>query len=228
MNKYRMIFRSREFILAVFTVVFFLIMYFTTNFSSIAGIQSYLRDVAFLSVAGVSMTVLFLTGNTDLSMGTTMGLAGFFAAYTAKTYGAQWYIFIPVAIVVGVLFASINGIIITKFKVPAMVASLALMTVHMGVFTLLPSGGWVENMAENFTWLGYTNVLTVIPVVFLIAITVVIGMGLLMKYSRFSKKIYAVGGNPNAARLAGIKPGKTVFIAYLLAGGLVGIASVNV
>ncbi len=217
--------KSREFILGVFTLVFFIILYATTNFKTAAGLQAYFRDVGYILVASIAMTTLFLTGNVDLSMGTTMGLAGYFAAYIAKM-GFEWYIFMPVAIITGIIFSGINGIIVTVFKVPAMVGSLALMIIHMGIFTLLPAGGWVENMGINFTWMGSKNILTVFPIVFIIGIIVFIIAAIFMRYSRFSKKIYAVGGNKHAATLAGINPEKTIFITYLLVGALVGIAAV--
>ncbi|MDF2613738.1 MAG: D-ribose high-affinity transport system [Clostridia bacterium] len=224
-NKLVIMLKSREFILGLFTLIFFIILFATTNFKTAAGLQAYFRDIAYILVASIAMTILFLTGNTDLSMGTTMGLAGYFAAYVAKL-GFEWYIFIPVAIITGLIFAGINGVIVTVFKVPAMVASLALMTIHMGLFTLLPAGGWVENMGPNFTLMGSTNMLTYFPVVFIIALLVFIISVIYMKSSRFSKKIYAVGGNAHASTLAGINPDKTVFITYLIAGALVGIAAV--
>ena len=202
-NRLFMIMKRREFILAMFTLALFVVLCLTTNFSSAVGLQSYLKDVSYILVAAVAMTMLFLTGNTDLSMGTTLGLAGFFSAQLAKS-GAQWYLYIPLAIGVAVLFSGINGVIVTVFKVPPMVASLALMTVHMGLFTLMPAGGWVENMPAHFTNIGYATVGVFLPLIFVIAVVVFAICVLFMKYSPFSKKIYAVGGNRNATILAGI------------------------
>lgn len=217
--------KTREFALAVFTLGVFLILYATTNFSTVAGLQSYMKDVAYILVASVAMTMLFITGNTDLSMGTTLGLAGYFAALFAKG-GSPWYVYIPVAIVIGVIFSGINGVIVVLFKVPSMVASLALMTVHMGLFTLLPLGGWVENVPRNFTDLGYATVGGFVPLVFFLAMVLFVLSLAFMKYTRFSKKLYAVGGNYNAAILAGISPDKTIFITYLISGVLIGMASI--
>lgn len=225
MKRYLNLLKRREGILAIFTIAFFFVLYFTTNFSSAVGLQAYFRDVAYMLIASTAMTLLFLTGNTDLSMGTTMGLAGYAAAFVAKNYQAEWYVYIPIAIVVGIIFASITGIIVTVFKVPAMVASLALITMHMGLFTLLPAGGWVENMEPNFTFLGSSLVFGV-PLVLIIAILVFVAVVLFMKFSRFGRKIYAVGGNSNAAVLAGVKIDKTVFLTYAFAGLLVGVATV--
>ncbi|MDR0363277.1 MAG: ABC transporter permease [Planctomycetota bacterium] len=216
--------KTREFALGVFTLGVFFILYSTTNFGSVVGLQSYAKDVAYILVASIGMTLLFITGNTDLSMGTTLGLAGYFAAYFAKG-GSHWYVFIPVAIAVGVVFSGINGVIVVLFKVPAMVASLALMTVHMGLFTLLPLGGWVENVPRHFTTVGYALVVGV-PLVFVIAVALFLATLVFMKFTRFAKKLYAVGGNYNAAILAGISPAGTILYAYLISGVLIGVASI--
>lgn len=224
-NKLLEMLKTREFALAVFTLGLFVILSSTTNFGTVAGLQSYFKDVAYILVASIGMTMLFITGNTDLSMGTTLGLAGYFAAYYAKS-GAPWYAFIPISIVVAVFFSSINGIIVVVFKVPSMVASLALMTVHMGLFTLLPLGGWVENVPRNFTDMGYAYFFGIIPLVFVMAVVLFVISLLFMKYTRLAKKLYAVGGNSHAAVLAGISPEKTVFIAYLISGLLIGVAAI--
>lgn len=224
-NKLLDVAKTREFVLGVFTLAVFVILYATTNFGSVAGLQSYLKDVAYILVASVAMTMLFITGNTDLSMGTTLGLAGYFAAFYAKD-GAEWYVFIPIAVGVAIFFSAVNGLIVVLFKVPSMVASLALMTVHMGLFTLLPLGGWVENVPRNFTDVGYAVVGGAIPFVFAMAVVLFFASLFFMKFTRFSKKLYAVGGNYNAAILAGISPDRTIFIAYLISGVLIGIASI--
>ena len=134
--------------------------------------------------------------------------------------------YIPIAIAVGVFFSGINGVIVVLFKVPSMVASLALMTVHMGLFTLLPLGGWVENVPRNFSDLGYAVVGGFFPLVFVIAAVIFAVALFFMKYTRFSKRLYAVGGNYNAAILAGISPGRTILYAYLISGMLIGVASI--
>jgi ribose/xylose/arabinose/galactoside ABC-type transport system permease subunit len=176
-------------------------------------------------IASIALTLIILTGNIDISSGTMMGLCGYAAAYTAKM-GLDFYVFIPVAIIVGVLLAGINGIIITKFKVPAIVATLAMINVHLGLFILLPQGGWVENLKPNFTFLGTSTILNFVPIIFIISVVILIFFLWFMKHTRFSKKVYAVGGNSHGAVLAGVNPDRVVMQLYLLEGVLIGIASI--
>ena len=216
---------NMEMLLGIFTLIMFIILYSLTNFKTEAGLTTFLKDVSYLLTASIAATFIILTGNIDISAGTMMGLCGYAAAYVAKQ-GYEAYVYIPVAIVVGVLLAGLNGIIVTKFKVPSIVATLAMINVHLGLFILLPSGGWVENLKSNFTFLGTTTILGFVPIIFIVSL-VILGFFLwFMKYSRFSKKIYAVGGNSHAAVLAGINPDKVVMQIFLLEGVLIGISAI--
>lgn len=216
---------KRELILGLFTFAAFMVLYIFTNFKTAAGINAFLKEVSYLLIASIAMTMIILTGNIDISAGTMMGLCGYTAAYLSQK-GFSFLVFIPAAIIVGVLFASINGILITKFKVPAMVATLAMVNVHLGIFILLPHGGWVENLQSNFTMIGKTSFFAAIPLVFVLSLVLTAILLWFMKYSRFSKKIYAVGGNSEAAILSGIQPEKVIMQTYILEGILIGIASV--
>jgi ribose/xylose/arabinose/galactoside ABC-type transport system permease subunit len=216
---------TKELVLGLFTLIVFVVLYSLTNFKTEAGLTTFLKDVSYLLPAGTALTLIILTGNIDISAGTMMGLCGYAAAYVAKM-GYEFYIFIPVAIVAGLLLAGLNGIIVTKFKVPSIVATLAMVNVHLGVFILLPSGGWVENLKTNFTFLGTSTILSFVPVIFVISLVIFAFFLWFMKYSRFSKKVYAVGGNSHAAVLAGINPNKVVMQLFLLEGVLIGIAAV--
>jgi len=216
---------NKEMVLGIITLIAFVVLYSLTNFKTEAGLTTFLKDVSYLLTASIALTLIILTGNIDISAGTMMGLCGYAAAYVAKL-GYEFYVYIPVAIVVGVLLAGINGIIITRFKVPSIVATLAMINVHLGLFILLPSGGWVENLKSNFTFLGTTTILGFIPIIFIISLVILAFFLVFMKYSRFSKKIYAVGGNNHAAVLAGINPDRVVMQLFLLEGVLIGISSI--
>lgn len=216
---------TREMVLAIFTFIAFMILYSLTNFKTEAGLTLFLKDISYLLIASIALTLVILTGNIDISSGTMMGLCGYAAAYTAKM-GYGFYVYIPVAIVTGLILGGINGIIVTKFKVPSLVATLAMVNVHLGLFILLPRGGWVENLKANFTFLGTATILNFVPIIFIISIIILAFFLWFMKYSRFSKKIYATGGNSNGAALAGINPDKVVMKLFLIEGILIGISAI--
>jgi len=104
---------------------------------------------------------------------------------------------------------------------------LAMAKVHLGFYaTFLPNAGWVENLTDNFTWFGMGRIFNIIPYNFMVAVVVSIFFVLFMKYTKFSKKIYAVGGKRQAAIYAGINPDMTVIKTYFLEGFLLGIAGI--
>jgi len=222
MKKFKL---SSELFLGVFTIVGFSILFFMTNFGTIPGINSFFKDVSYLLVAGIAIYLVIMTGNIDISAGTMMGLCGYMAAFTAKA-GMPIVIYVPIAIITGIVLAGFNGILVTKFNVPSLVATLAMVNVHLGLFTLLPQGGWVEGLKSNFTDLGKISFFGWMPLIFIIASIVFFLFVWLMKNHKFGKNVFAVGGNNNAAILAGIVPQKTVMNVFLIEGALIGIASI--
>jgi ribose/xylose/arabinose/galactoside ABC-type transport system permease subunit len=216
---------SSELFLGGFTILGFAILFFMTNFGTIPGINSFFKDVSYLLVASIAIYLVILTGNIDISAGTMMGLCGYMAAFSAKA-GMPIYIYVPIAIVTGIILAGFNGILVTKFNVPSLVATLAMVNVHLGLFTLLPQGGWVEGLASNFTDLGKISYFGWIPLIFIISLLILMVFVWLMKNHKFGKNVYAVGGNNNAAILAGIVPKKTIMNVFLIEGALIGIASI--
>lgn len=214
-----------ELYLGIFTLIGFLLLFFLTNFGTVPGINNFLKDVSYLLVASVGIYLVILTGNIDISAGTMMGLCGYMAAYMAKA-GMPIYIFVPAAIVTGIILAGLNGILVTIFNVPSLVATLAMVNVHLGLFILLPQGGWVEGLESNFTTFGKVSLFGWLPLVFITSIMVFCIFMWMMKNHKFGKNIFAVGGNDNAAVLAGISPKKVIMKVFLLEGALVGIASI--
>lgn len=216
---------TRESALGLIVLIFFFILYIFTNFKTAVGITSFLKEIAYLLTASTALTLVIITGNIDISAGTLVGLCGYAAAYFAKM-GMPFYVYIPVAIIVGVIFAGINGIIVTKFNVPSLVATLAMVNVHLGIFILLPGGGWIEGLQSNFTNLGSTIYFGLLPLTFILSMIIFVIIMIYIKYSRFIKKIYAVGGNKRASLLVGIKPNNIVMKTFLFEGVLLGITSV--
>jgi ribose/xylose/arabinose/galactoside ABC-type transport system permease subunit len=128
---------------------------------------------------------------------------------------------------VGMLLAGLNGWITVTFKVPSIVVTLAMNMVHLGFYaTFLRNSGWIENLGDNFTWFGRGMFFGIVPYIFVVAIVVAALLIFIMKYSKFGKALYAVGGNRQAAIYAGVNPDATVMKVYLVEGLLLGIAGV--
>ena len=224
MGKRRIV--TRELLLGVIVAGFMLTLASTTNFGSVSGLFSLMLDVSPTVVGAIALSLLIFTGNIDISAGTILGFVGFTAAWLAK---AGWppVVFISAGLLVGVLLAALNGWIIVAFRVPSIVVTLAINMVHIGFYvTFLPNAGWVLNLSSSFIWLGQGRLFGVVPYIFVIALAVSAVMIWVVKYTRFGKTLYAVGGNRQAAVYAGINPDRTVFLVYLLEGLLLGVAGI--
>ncbi len=216
---------TRETVLALIVLAFLLFLSGTTNFASRSGLYSFMLDVSPTIVAAIGVGMVIFTGNIDISLGTMSGFVAYTAGALVKA-GAPMIVFVPAAILVGVFLAGLNGFITVKFKVPSIVVTLAMNMVHVGFYaTFLPQSGWIENLGPRFTWFGRGRFFDVIPYTFVVAIVIAVFFVFVMKYSRFGKTLYAVGGDAQAAVYSGIDPDKTVMKVFLLEGFLIGISA---
>ena len=217
---------TREMALGLILILFISLLSIYTNFNSTSGIYSFMLDVSPTIIGAIALSILIITGNIDISAGTIMGFVAFTAGILSKS-GYPVYFYVPAALLVGMGLAGLNGFLSVHFKVPSIVVTLAMNMVHLGFYaTFLPNAGWVENLGENFTWFGRARLFGIIPYIFIVALIVAFVFILFMRYSSFSKALYAVGGNKQASIYAGINPERTVINAFLIEGVLLGIAGI--
>ena len=216
---------TREAILGGILVAFILFLGLTTSFATRSGIYSFMLDVSPTMVAAIALGMVIFTGNIDISAGTISGFVAYTAGALVKA-GAPMIVFVPAALLVGTFLAGINGFITVKFKVPSIVVTLAMNMVHIGFYaTFLPQSGWIENLGSTFTWFGRGRIFDIIPYTFVVAIVVAVIAVFVMKYTRFGRALYAVGGNRQSAIYSGIKPDATVMKVFLVEGFLIGVSA---
>lgn len=219
-------FRSTEFYLLLFLiVVLFFLRIFAPGFFDINNIMSILNRFSYIVISAIGMNMIIITSNIDISAGALISVLCIIVAIVGKA-GANTMALFLVAIVCGILISSLNGLIITKLKIPAMVATLAATQILQGILPLSVNGS-IYDLPVGFTWLAVkAKILGVIPGSVLIALIVAAIAILFMKYSRYSKKLYALGNNMTGARLAGVNVNRVVMISYMIAGGLYGVSAV--
>ena len=215
-------FTSREGILAIFVAIFFGVLVATSNLGQ--DMFSFLKDVSYMIVGGLALMLVVMLGEIDISAGTVLGLIGFFTGNLLKM-GVPIPLVILVGMLVGMVNSAIIGFINVKFHVPTMVVSLAMVKLHLGIFPLLPNAGWVSNIPMEISNVGNAKI-GVVPVMLFFSLAILVYFMWFMKYTRFGKTIYAVGGSKPSATLAGIKNGKVVFLTFVMSGALLGITSI--
>ncbi|MEJ6979893.1 ribose ABC transporter permease [Pedobacter sp. P351] len=195
-----------------------------------------LRQISVNICISVGMTLVVLTAGIDLSVGSVLALSGAIAAGLLKSgiglpndsiLGFTLLGTILAGIVTGSALGFFNGWVITRFKVPPFVATLAMLTVARG-FTMLWTKGYpISNLGSNFAFIG-TGWFLGIPLLVWIATVIVVAAIIISNKTAFGRYIYAIGGNENASRLSGININKVKILVYTIAGALAAIGGIMV
>lgn len=199
------------------------------KFLTVTNGWNVMRQISVNVCISVGMTLVILTGGIDLSVGSVLALSGAIAAGLLKegieVPSANLYIGFTILgiTIVGLLIGSMigwfNGFVVTKFKVPPFVATLAVLTIARGLTMLWTKGFPISSLGESFTWIG-TGWLLGIPVPVWISGIIVLIAIILTGKTKFGRYIYAIGGNESAATLSGINVRKVKIAVYSIAGGL--------
>jgi len=214
-------FTSREGVLAIFVIICFILLCAATNL--IGSMFVFLRDLSYLLVGGLALMMVILLGEIDISSGTVLGLIGF-CSFTLLQKGVPLAVCMLLAIPVGMFNSFVVGFITVRFRVPSMIVGLAMIKLHIGLFSLLPNAGYV-NIDQSISAIGSAKIGPV-PIMLFFSIILVAFFCWLMKYTPYGRKVYAVGGSKESAVLAGINADKITIKTFLVSGALLGITAV--
>ncbi|MFC6091249.1 ABC transporter permease [Saccharothrix lopnurensis] len=191
-----------------------------------------LRDLALgaavLVVLAVGQTVVVVSRNIDLSVGSVLGLAAFATGkLLGSAPGTPLALVVLLGVGIGALCGVVNGALVAAARVPALVITLGTLYVFRGVDHSWARGQQVNasDLPRDFLALGTSTVLGV-PVLALVAVAVVLVVGSWLRSYRSGRELYAIGSEPTAARLSGLPVGRRVFTAFVVCGALAGLAGV--
>jgi ribose/xylose/arabinose/galactoside ABC-type transport system permease subunit len=215
--------QSQEATLLVFLIALVAFMGIATPaFLEPRNIQDILVNSSFAAVAAIGMTMVIVAGEIDISVGSMLAVC----AVTAGKL-AEWGYPIPLVflatIMVGTLMGMLNGFLVARVRIPAIIVTLGMLSFWRGLVILLTRGDWIRNLPKEFyigqqSWLG-------IPVPIWVMVISVVMAGFWMRYTLRGRQIYAVGGNRQAALLAGIPVRRMIFMVLTLNGTLIGLAT---
>lgn len=223
--------------LAILALVFSI---YSPVFMTSRNIVNIFRNTSVYGIMALGMTIVILTGGIDLSVGATMALGGAIGAgLLGQAYGAANPIAlspslsIMIAICVTTCVGIINGVLITKMKITPFVVTLGTMTVVRGLTYIFNDqivqgipGSPITFWNTTFDFIGSGDIFGRIPFSAFIFVLMVLLLGILLKYTVFGRNVYAIGGDSEIARLAGIKVHATTIVCYALLGALSGIAGI--
>jgi inositol transport system permease protein len=206
------------------------------RFLSSINLFNVMRQVSITGLLAIGMTFVILTAGIDLSIGSLVALCGLVAAAVAKGglqdrftvgeggLGYGWGLAALAAIVVGVVCGYLQGFAITRLKVPPFVVTLGGMSAFRGAALLSAAGGPISGFEPSFTWWGQGKIGPVpIPVIIFLSCAVLAHVAL--RYTRYGRQVYAVGGNPEAARLSGLNVNRVIASVYVIMGFFAGLGS---
>jgi rhamnose transport system permease protein len=224
-----LVLRLREFgivaVLALLVVVTFAIQ---SRFLDLSNVQFILVDTTVYALLAVGETMVVLTRNVDLSIGSVLGLSAFLSADLFQTHPG-----IPIPLVflaglgIGLACGAAIGLLTVVGQVPSLVVTLAALYLIRGIDVLIVGGGQVvaSSLPNTFIEIPKKTVAG-IPALAVVVAVVVAAAAWYLRSFRSGRELYAIGSNPEAARLAGIPAGRRIFTAFLVSGACAGLAGV--
>src|SRR5256886_3308229 len=200
------------------------------RFLSIDNFEQILLSVAILAIVAVGETLVVLTRNVDLSVGSIVGFTAFVTAYFFKELPhSNLLIGILLGCALGLVLGMVNGLIVSFGRVPAIVATLGTLYAYRGLVFIVASNTTSQINASDVPS-GYLALATTqifgIPTLILIAAAIAVIVGYFLHASHTGRQLYAVGSNPEAANIIGIRRDWLVFSAFAASGLLCGLAGV--
>ena len=207
--------------LALVLLVFLLTTLRNHHFASSGSIQQLLVGASLIALLGVGETMVIVTRNIDLSVGSTLGLSAFVVGDLFRSQHIPVWSGFVIAIAIGAAVGAVNGAITTLVRVPSLVVTLAMLYIIRGLDSKLVNGKIVvpSQVPHAFIEVGYQTLFG-IPWLAIIVAVVVAVVGYVMRTFRPARELYAIGSNPEAAALAGIPSARRVFVAFVTSGAL--------
>ena len=224
-----LVFRIREFgIVAVLALLVLVTALIEPRFVDLTNIQFILVDATIFALLALGETMVVLTRNVDLSIGSVLGLSAFLSAdLFGHHHGISIVVVFVVGLAIGVACGLVNGFLTVVGRVPSLVVTLAMLYILRGIDTLVVGGGQVvaSSLPNAFIDIPRRTVVGIPLLAIVVAVVIAAGAYYLRSF-RSGRELYAIGSNPDAARLAGIPAGRRVFTAFVISGGIAGIAGV--
>jgi ribose/xylose/arabinose/galactoside ABC-type transport system permease subunit len=220
----RRIFGSQEMVLFL-SIVTLLVVVGMINPRFVAGrnLQSMFLGNAYIAVAAIGMSMVIISGNIDISVGSLIGVLATLSG-TLAVSGYPLIVCWLAPLVAGAMATAVMGFLVAYLRIPAIVVTLGMLSILKGGLISATGGAWISDLPEGYALAQMRPLGVPMPIWFMVVLTA--GAAFWMRYSGTGRAIYAVGGNAEAARLSGISRRRTIMTVFVIHGVFVGIASV--
>lgn len=225
-NPIRMLILNSEVMLGLLLMVTLIALsFFSDSFLSSENLLNQARLTAEIGLIAIAMTLVIITGGIDLSVGSIAGLTAILLGMFWEQVGMPLPLACVAALIVAVICGVANGVIIARFGVPPLIATLATMAFYRGLAEGLSEGRSVRGYPESFYILGQGEIMG-IPTQVLVLVAVAVVVGVLLSRTAFGRSVYVIGANETASRFSGLDVGRVKIAVYALSGLLSGFAGV--
>ena len=211
-------------LLGALIFVFILFNTLNSNFFTLTSIINIMVAASLVGLIAVGHTYLIIAGQNDLSSGSLAALAGVSAALLVKS-GVPFVATILITIIISMLVGGFNAWMVNKIKLEAFIATLVTQSVVRGFAYIICDGKPISISEPGFLALGKVRFLD-IPLAVWVTVAFIAVFGFILKRTKFGRSVYAIGGNEDAARLAGLNPQKIKTVCYVMMGAFCGIGGI--
>ncbi len=202
-----------------------LISFFTPYFLTTNNLMGVFRSFSMTAIMSIGMVMVIITGGIDLSVGSAMGLSSLVTALCFQL-GEPTAVCVAAGLAVGLIFGTINGLLITGIGLPPFIATLGTLSIGRGLMYIITHGvPLTPDTPESFALLGQ-GYISLVPVPVAIMVIMMICFSILMTKTRFGRHVYATGGNEVAARLSGVKTNRIKLIVYITSSTIASLAGI--
>lgn len=187
------------------------------------NLSSIFLGNAYIAVAAIGMSMVIISGNIDISVGSLIGVLATISGSLAVN-GYPIIVSWLVPLVVGALVTGVMGFMVAYLRIPSIVVSLGMLSILKGGLISVTAGAWITDLPDGYGLAQMRPFGIPMPIYFMVILTILAAIW--MRYSMTGRAIYAVGGNAEAARLSGISAKRTVMTVFIVHGVFVGIAAV--
>lgn len=213
----------KSYLILVLVAIIIIGYYVSGDFLTIRNAENVIAAASIVAVLAVGQFFVILTGGIDLSVGSTMAMSTVIVALTLQT-GMSAGLSVALTLGACAIAGFINGLLVVWLRIPPFIATLAMMSAIKGFSYIIQSTSLIQILDQDFiqafargTTLGIRN-----PVLIFIIVTII--AAIVARYTTFGRSLYAIGGNPEAARLSGLPVARNLLVTYTVSGLLAGLA----
>jgi ribose transport system permease protein len=212
-----------SFLLLFIIVLGVLVAIINPNFRNIRNIINIFQQVSVLGIMSAGIGMLLISGEFDISIGSQLSVIGVVMAMIIEQKSNIPFSIVA-ALLIGLVLGVINGITVVKSKAASFIITLGFMVAYKGL-ALVISHGYAYRLKGQFTYLGRGRIMGILPIQVIVYIVVILIAYAILRYTKYGRLLYAIGGNREAAYVSGIKTERNIIVAYAVVGILNGLAA---